>query len=77
MPPLVGLGTARCRPDDHQDLIVGSSIALGRALVDLGQQVEESGLRASQCEVDHLAAEATNLIWRLAEASRAHRRAHP
>lgn len=50
-----GLGVARCRPDDRFNEKVGSGIALGRALQDLGKRIEEKWLERSACEKDVLA----------------------
>lgn len=44
-PNLCGLGTARCREDDHYDPRIGGDIALGRALQELGERVEAEAAR--------------------------------
>jgi len=54
---LVGTGVARCRRDDVQSGRVGTTIALGRALQDLGRQLEAAGLArtVSLDEMDRVA----------------------
>ena len=47
-----GEGEARARPDDRFNAKVGEGIALGRALQDLGKQIEEKWLSRSACEKD-------------------------
>lgn len=36
---IVGLGVARCRPEDAYSSTVGELIAMGRAIADFGQKV--------------------------------------
>jgi hypothetical protein len=38
-----GEGVAKCRPDDFYNEATGELIALGRAIQDFGQQVEQAG----------------------------------
>lgn len=47
---LVGTGTARCKPGDHFDARIGKYIAIGRAMQDLGRQLEEHGAARSITE---------------------------
>lgn len=48
-----GYGLARCKPGDHFDVNVGIDIATGRALQELGKQLEQQGLDASITESQH------------------------
>lgn len=45
--PIIGVGVARCRPEDLFIGAVGERIALGRAIQDFGRRVEENGLAGS------------------------------
>lgn len=49
---LSGTGVARCRPEDVFVPEVGEAIALGRAIQDLGRQVEQDGVECSYSEAD-------------------------
>lgn len=48
-----GFGVARCRKDDHFDLEVGADLAGGRALQELGRNLEALALSRSQCQRDY------------------------
>lgn len=47
----IGVGSARRNPDDDHDPEVGSIIAFGRALKDLGGKLEKAGHQASAANV--------------------------
>jgi len=42
--PLAGDGMARCRPDDKPNEKIGESLAMARAIKDLGQKLEDRWL---------------------------------
>lgn len=52
-PELIGIGVARCRPEDHYEADVGLDIASARAAADLARQHEERALRRSLSEIEY------------------------
>lgn len=43
---LVGVGIARCRPEDHYDQTIGTYIAVSRAMADIAAQIEARAVAA-------------------------------